>query len=62
MYAVFKPGACQPQAGTCLVFKIVPVRTSVFVFVCLCVCVSVSEAINNYWRDMDLKRLVKQVL
>ena len=26
------------------------------------VCVSAPEAINNYWRDINLIRLVKQVL
>ena len=36
------------------------------VCVCACVCVSVClsthEAINNLWYDMDLTRMVKQVL
>ena len=43
--------------------KIDPVRiVSMRVRVCLCVCVSAPEAINNYWRDTNLIRLVKQVL
>ena len=41
--------ACRPQAGACLVLKIVSVRTSVCVCVCMrvCVCVSTPETINN---------------
>ena len=45
--------------------KIDPVQIigmSVRVCVCACDCVSAPEAINNYWRDMNLIRLVKQVL
>ena len=37
-------------------------RTLVCVCVCVCVCMSALEAINNQWRDIDLVRLVKQVL
>ena len=46
-------------------FKIDPVQIvymRVCVCVCLCACVSAPEAINNQWCDMDLVRLVKQVL
>ena len=51
---LFKPGACWPAAGACLVFKINPVRivsmcvlVCVHVCVCVFVCVSAPEAINN---------------
>ena len=32
-----------------------------YVCVCVCVCVHALETINNWWRDMDLIRLVEQV-
>ena len=44
--------------------EIVSVRTSVCVCVCLCVCPPPRLLITSgvMWRDMDLIRLVKQVL
>ena len=43
--------------------KIVPVQiVGMHVCVCVCVCVSTPEAINNQWDDIDLVRLVKQIL
>ena len=49
-----------PATGRCGWFlKIDPVR---FVGMRVCVCVFAPEAINDYWRDMDLIQLVKQVL
>ena len=61
-----------PIYGARLVFKFILCGSSrsvcacVYVFVCACVrargCVSAPEAINNQWHDMDLIRLVKQVV
>ena len=62
---VIKPGTRRPHAWF---LKIDPVRTSVCVFVCVFVCLCVcprSRLLTTsgvMWRDMDLMRLVKQIV
>ena len=50
---IFKPGVCRPQAGMRLV------SYNHFHSAKVCVCVYAPKAINNYWHDFDVKRLVK---
>ena len=63
--SVFKPDACRPQAGACLVswnFFCADVCMCVYVCVCLCPPPRLLITSGMMWRDMDSIRLVKQIL